>query len=85
MIIKSSQDGDPVAENGRYSKKMSDFFKQLMELGDEFLETIRHKTKLSTLFDLYTEKVIPTFVSERDLKEYYEKRMEDVNEFIEKL
>ena len=64
---------------------MSDFFKQLMELGDEFLETIRHKTKLSTLFDLYTEKVIPTFVSERDLKEYYEKRMEDVNEFIEKL
>jgi len=64
---------------------MSEFFKQLMELGDEFLETIKHKTKLSTLFDLYTEKVIPTFVSEKDLKEYYEKRMEEVNVFIEKL
>ena len=64
---------------------MSDFFKNLMELGEEFLETLKHKTKLSTIFDLYTEKVIPTFVSEKDLKEYYEKRMEEVNAFIDKL
>ena len=64
---------------------MSDFFKNLMELGEEFLETLKHKTKLSTIFDLYTEKVIPTFVSEKDLKEYYEKRMEEVNDFIDKL
>jgi len=64
---------------------MSDFFKNLMELGEEFLETLKHKTKLSTIFDLYTEKVITTFVSEKDLKEYYEKRMEEVNDFIDKL
>ncbi|MFW9902495.1 MAG: hypothetical protein ACFFDY_14610 [Candidatus Thorarchaeota archaeon] len=64
---------------------MSDFFKNLMELGEEFLETLKHKTKLSTIFDLYTEKVIPTFVSEKDLKEYYEKKMEEVNDFINKL
>lgn len=64
---------------------MSDFFKNLMELGEEFLETLKHKTKLSTIFDLYTEKVIPTFVSEKDLKEYYEKKMEEVNDFIDKL
>ena len=56
-----------------------------MELGEEFLETIKHKIKLSTIFDLYTEKVIPTFVSEKDLKEYYEKRMEEVNTFIDNL
>ena len=56
-----------------------------MELGEEFLETLKHKTKLSTIFDLYTEKVITTFVSEKDLKEYYEKRMEEVNDFIDKL
>ena len=56
-----------------------------MNLGEEFIETIRHKTKLSTIFDLYTEKVIPTFVSEKELKEYYEKRMEEVNDFIDKL
>ncbi len=64
---------------------MSDFLKQLKELGEEFLETLVHKTKLSTIFDLYTEKVIPSFVSEKDLKEYYEKRMEEVNKFIDRL
>ncbi|MHA1285475.1 MAG: hypothetical protein ACTSQP_23470 [Promethearchaeota archaeon] len=64
---------------------MSEFLKQLKELGDEFLETLRHKTKLSTIFDIFLEKVIPTFVSEKDLKEYYEKRMEEVNDFIDKL
>ncbi len=64
---------------------MSDFIKQLTEFGKEFLETAKHKTKLSTIFDAYTEKMIPTFVSEKDLKKYYEKRMEEVNEFIYKL
>ena len=64
---------------------MAEFFKQLLELGEEFFETIKHKTKLSTIFDMYTEKVIPTFVSEKDLKEYYEKRMEEVNKLIDKL
>ena len=56
--------------NGRYFN-MSDFLKQLKELGEEFLETIAHKTKLSTIFDLYTEKVIPSFISEKDLEKYY--------------
>ena len=64
---------------------MSEFLKQLRELGEEFFETLKHKTKLSTIFDLYTEKIIPTFVSEKELKEYYEKRMEEVYEFIDKL
>jgi hypothetical protein len=64
---------------------MSDFFNQLKHLGEEFIETLKHKTKLSAIFDLYTEKVIPSFVSEKDLKEYYEKRMEEVNDFIDKL
>jgi hypothetical protein len=64
---------------------MAEFFKQIRELGEEFLETIQHKTKLSTIFDIFLEKVIPTFVSEKDLKEYYEKRMEEVNDFIDKL
>ena len=64
---------------------MAELLKQLQQLGEEFLETIKHKIKLSTLFDLYTNKVIPTFVSEKDLKEYYEKRMEEINELIDKL
>jgi hypothetical protein len=64
---------------------MAEILKQLRELGEEFLETIKHKLKLSTFFDLYTEKVIPSFVSEKDLKEYYEKRMEEVNKLIDKL
>jgi len=64
---------------------MAEFIKKLREMGEEFFDTIRHKTKISTIFDLYTEKVIPTFVSEKDLKEYYEKRMEEVNDFIDKL
>jgi hypothetical protein len=64
---------------------MAEFVKQLREMGEDFLDTIKHKTKLSTIFDLYTEKVIPTFVSEKDLKEYYERRMEEVNNFIDKL
>lgn len=64
---------------------MAEILKQLQELGEEFLETIKHKLKLSTFFDLYSEKVIPTFVSEKDLKAYYEKRMEEINELIDKL
>ena len=64
---------------------MAEFIKKLREMGEDFFDTIRHKTKISTIFDLYTEKVIPTFVSEKDLKEYYERRMEEVNLFIEKL
>ena len=64
---------------------MTEFLKQLKELGEEFIETLKHKTKLSTIFDLYTEKVIPSFVSEADLKEYYEKRMEEINSLIDKL
>ena len=64
---------------------MSEFIKQLREMGEEFFDNIMHKTKLSTIFDIYTEKVIPTFVSEKDLKEYYKKRMEEVNDFIDKL
>ena len=64
---------------------MSDFFNQLRHLGEEFLESIQHKTKLSTIFDIYLEKVIPTFVSEKELKDYYDKRMEEVNDFIDRL
>jgi hypothetical protein len=64
---------------------MTEFLKKLKELGEEFLESAMHQVKLSSLFDLYTEKVIPTFVNEKELKEYYEKKMEEVNEFITKL
>ena len=81
-------DGAVGAENGRYFKmsdKVNDILKQIGDLGKEVLETIRHKAKLSTIFDLYTEKVIPSFVSEKELKEYYEKRMEEVNNIIDKL
>lgn len=65
--------------------KASKFFEDLKELGKELYETISHNKKLSTLFDIFTEKIIPSFVSEKNLKEYYEKRMEEVNEFIYKL
>ena len=68
---------------------MSDFLKKLLKqipgLDEDLLETLTHKARLSTIFDIFTEKVIPTFVSEKDLKEYYEKRMEEVNDFIYKL
>lgn len=64
---------------------MKEFIKQLKNIGEEVIETVSHKTKLSTIFDIYTEKVIPTFVSEKELKEYYEKRMEELNDFIYKL
>ena len=64
---------------------MTEFIKNLKELGEEFLETLQHKIKLSTIFDIFLEKVIPTFVSEKELKEYYERRMEEVNDFVDKL
>jgi len=64
---------------------MAEFFKQLKGMGEDFLETLQHKTKLSTIFDFLLEKVIPSFVSEKELKEYYERRMEEVNGFIDKL
>lgn len=64
---------------------MAEIFKHIQSLGKEFMETIKHKARLSTVFDMFTEKVVPTFVNEKDLKEYYEKRMQEVNEFIYKL
>lgn len=68
---------------------MSDFINKLLGqipgFGDDFLETLKHKAKLSTIFDIFTEKIIPIFVNENDLKKYYEKRMEEVNEFIYKI
>jgi len=68
---------------------VSDFINKILSqipgLSKDFLETLKHKTRLSTIFDIFTEKVIPTFVNENDLKEYYEKRMEEVNEFIYKI
>jgi len=64
---------------------MTEFFKQLKDWGEGFLESLQHNTKLSTRFDIYLEKVIPSFVSEKELKEYYERRMEEVNNFIDKL
>ncbi|MBN1215678.1 MAG: hypothetical protein JXA99_09605 [Candidatus Lokiarchaeota archaeon] len=66
-------------------EELKDIFKNLRNLGQEVLETAKHRLKLSTLFDVFTEKVIPTFVSEKELKDYYEKRMEEVNEFIYKI
>ncbi|TXT62315.1 MAG: hypothetical protein BAJALOKI3v1_620016 [Promethearchaeota archaeon] len=66
-------------------EELKDFLNQLRNIGEEFLETAQHQMKLSTLFDMFSEKVIPTIVSEKELKEYYEKRMEEVNEFIYKL
>jgi len=37
---------------------MTEFFKQLKDLGEGFLESLQHNTKLSTIFDIYLEKVI---------------------------
>ena len=68
---------------------MSDLLKSLLrqfsDFSEDVLQTIKHKARLSTIFDVYLEKVIPTFVNEKDLKEHYEKRMEEVNDFIYKL
>ena len=66
-------------------ERMNEFFKQLGDIGKEVLETVKHRAKIRTIFDIFTEKVIPTFVNEKDLKEFYEKRMNEVDEFIYKL
>lgn len=66
-------------------ERINEFFKQLGDIGKEVLETVKHRAKIRTIFDIFTEKVIPTFVNEKELKEYYEKRMEEVNEFIYKI
>ena len=67
------------------SEFINKLLKQIPGLSEDFLETLQHKARLSTIFDIFTEKVIPTFVNEDDLKKYYEKRMEEVNEFIYKI
>ena len=69
----------------KLSKLITDILDLGKDLSKEFLETAKHRAKLSTIFDIFTEKVIPSFVSEKELKEYYEKRMEEVNDFINKL
>ncbi|GAB4326768.1 MAG: hypothetical protein Kow0069_33450 [Promethearchaeota archaeon] len=61
---------------------MSDLIKDLLEVGKEAWKTVKHRFKLSTLFDAFTEQVIPAFVSEDQLKEFYARRMKELNEFI---
>ena len=76
------------AENGRcfkISERIKDILEQVEDLGKEIVETIRHKAKISTIFDVFTEKVIPSFISEKELKEYYDKQMEELNNFIDRL
>ena len=60
-------------------------YNQVKILGKEVLETVKSKAKISTIFDFYTKKVIPAFVPEKKLKKYYERKMEQVNEFFYKL
>ena len=62
-----------------------EIFNQFKILGKETLETIKSKAKISTFFDIFTKKVIPIFVSEKKLKKYYEKKMEEVNKVFYKL
>ncbi len=66
-------------------ERIKEFLDQIEDLGKEVMETLQHRAKLRTIFDIFTEKVIPAFVSEKDLKEYYEKRMEELNDFIDRL
>lgn len=61
------------------------FIKQARKMGEDFLETTTHRAKLSTLFDMFTENAVPKLVSEENLKEFYEKRMEEVNNFIKNI
>ncbi|OLS13369.1 MAG: hypothetical protein RBG13Loki_2965 [Promethearchaeota archaeon CR_4] len=61
---------------------MSDFFDTVLQAGKEIIETVKSKMKLSTAFDLFTEKAIPATVSEDKLEEYYEKRMKDLYRVI---
>lgn len=66
---------------------MSSLIKDILNFGKETLDTVLHKAKISTLFDIFTEKVIPAVAgsSDEELKAYYEKRMNELNEFIYKL
>ena len=64
---------------------MKKILKQFSDFSEEVIETVKHQARLSTLFDVYLEKVIPSFVNEKELKEYYENKMEQVNDFIYKL
>jgi hypothetical protein len=66
-------------------EEFKNFIKQAREFGENFLETASHRAKLSTLFDMFTENTIPKFVSEDKLKEFYEERMEEVNNFIKNI
>ncbi|MHA1734411.1 MAG: hypothetical protein ACTSU5_20930 [Promethearchaeota archaeon] len=63
------------------------FLKDIFNFGKETVDTLLHKAKISTIFDLFTEKVIPAVAggSDEELKAYYEKRMNELNEFIYKL
>jgi len=61
---------------------MAEFFDTILKTGKEVLETTKAKLKLSTLFDLFTEKAIPATVPEDQLEKYYEKRMKDLYRVI---
>ncbi|TFF99957.1 MAG: hypothetical protein EU541_03620 [Promethearchaeota archaeon] len=66
-------------------EEFKNFIKQAREIGEEFLETATHRAKLSTLFDIFTENAMPKMVSEDKLKEFYNERMEEVNNFIKNI
>ncbi len=57
---------------------MSEIIDTILTTGKELLQTVKAKWKLSTLFDLITEKAIPAAVPEEKLEEFYAQRMQDL-------
>ncbi len=57
---------------------MAEIIDSILQTGKEVLQTLKAKWKLSTLFDLITEKAIPAAIPEDKLEEYYAQRMQDL-------
>ncbi len=61
---------------------MAEFIDTILQTGKEVLQTVKAKMKLSTLFDLITEKAIPAAIPEDKLEEFYAQRMQDLYRVI---
>ncbi len=61
---------------------MAEIIDSILTTGKEILQTVKAKMKLSTLFDLVTEKAIPAAIPEDKLEEFYAQRMQDLYRVI---
>lgn len=61
---------------------MAEIINTFLRAAEDVMKTVKAKAKLSTLFDIVTNKAIPAAIPEEQLEEFYAQRMKELYRII---